>query len=124
MYKKYKGLKFLMVLFLFLFIIYKNCMYAIINYDDYRFISAAREMIESKGVIYTLWYSFFNMDLGNEYRTYGLLRIFTVIWTIIFGTNKVAYGLLLGTVHCASSVLIYLTSKKYVIKDWVKKEVF
>jgi len=52
------------------------------------------------------------MDLGNEYRTYGLLRVFTVIWAIIFGANNIAYGFLLGVLHCVSTIFVYFVSNK------------
>lgn len=110
--KSVVNIKIIAVIGLFIYIIYKNCAYAIINYDDYRFIRSASEMLEDRGFWYTIYYSFFNMDLGNEYRTYGLLRVFTVIWTVLFRYNVYAYGFLLGATHCCSVVGVYYVAKK------------
>lgn len=104
-------IKISVVLGLYIYIIYKNCAYAIINYDDYRFIQSASELLNEKGVWYTIYYSFFNMDLGNEYRTYGLLRVFTVVWAMLFGTNTYAYGFCLGAMHCFSAILMYYVAQ-------------
>lgn len=110
--RKMKYVKIFVISILFIYILLKNSIYGIINYDDYRFIGTARDMISEDGFLHTLYYSFFNMDLGNEYRTYGLLRVFTVFWALLFGYNQVLYGFMLGAVHCLSSVAIYFVSLK------------
>ncbi len=86
---------------------YWNLKYAVINYDDYRFLGLYKDRIQTYGWISTLLYAAFNCDLGNEFRTYALLKVITVIFAGTIGFNAKVYAFIMTFGHFVSAIVLY-----------------
>jgi len=83
--------------------IYSNTL----TYDDVNNSYGFDSLIEKRGIIEIIILLFFNFDLGNEFRTYGLSRVIHFIIHLLAGSNAAFYQFLITTTHCLSAILVY-----------------
>lgn len=70
---------------------------ATIIYDDLYLLEIFNDLSKTRGVLHTIYYLFFNIDLGHsEFRLYGISRVLHFILWIFFGNNAIGYTIFIA----------------------------